>query len=96
MNCNSPLDKVRYIPVLHLATLWWFAVDSMRYQGWMNRAIRMCLTIMGCTLLSGIICVLFSWLPEWLLGICIFFCLYCTVIATIASVREEILKWHKK
>ena len=91
MNYINLLDKARYIPVLNLVTLLWFAVDSMRHHGWIKRAIKMFLTVVGCTLLSGIICAIFSWLPEWALGICIFCCLYGTVIVTITSVREEIL-----
>ena len=96
MNSTSILDKVRYIPVLHFATLWWFAVDSLRYPGKINRAIRMLLTAIGCTLLSGIICFTLTWLPEWAVVACMFCCLYGVVVCTITSVRKEILQLSDK
>lgn len=42
------LDQVRYIPVLHFATLWLFAVDSLRYEGRIKRGMKMLLTLAGC------------------------------------------------
>lgn len=90
------LDKVRFVPVLNLVTLWWFGVNSLRYPGWINRAIRMFFTMMGCTVLSGVVCAVFAWAPEWGLGLCVFCCLYGIVVATIYSVRDEILDLSAK
>lgn len=96
MNYFYWFDQVRYVPVLNLVTLWCFAVDSMRYSRWINRAIRMFFTFLGCTILSGLICGVFSWAPGWFLCLCITSCLYGTVVAVIVSVRDEIMNLHRQ
>ena len=96
MNGIHLLDKVRFVPVLNLATLWWFGVSSLRYPGWISRAVKMFFTIVGCTILSGMVCAVFAWAPEWGMGLCVFCCLYGITVATIYSVRDEMLNISTK
>lgn len=96
MGCIFWFDKVRYIPGLNLVTLFVFAVDSLRYPGRISRAAKMYFTMVGYTLLSGIICTLLSWTPEWVLGIFFTCCLYGIVVGTVASVRNEILRLNSQ
>ena len=91
MNGTKFLDKVRFVPVLNFATLWWFGVNSLRYPGWIKRALRMFGTMIGCTVLSQIPYAVFAWAPEWVMGLCFFGCVYGIVVATIYSVRDDIL-----
>lgn len=91
MNWIRRLDKVRYIPILHLATLWMFGVDSLRYDGRIKRAIKMLLTVVGCILINSVILTVCSGMPEWFVIICMVGCFYGTVIAIITSIRDEIL-----
>lgn len=92
----SFLDRVRFVPVLNLATLWWFGVNSLRYPGWISRAAKMFLTMIGCTILGGIVGAVFAWAPEWFLGVYFFCCIYGITIAMIYSVRNDILLYSAK
>lgn len=85
------LDKVRYIPVLHLATLLLFGIDSLRYAGRLKRAWNMLLTLVGCITINTVVLTLCARLPDWAILLCLFGCGYGTVLAVILSVRDEIL-----
>ena len=90
------LDKVRYIPILHCATLWGFGVINFAYPGFIKRFLKMFLFIIVSTIISGMVGSVLSWGPDLLLGIGSMLCVYGIILSGILSIRDEILYLRKK
>ena len=86
------LDKLRFVPVLNLATLWWYAVDGMRYPGVLSRYAKLLGTVIVAVFGAGTIALITSWAPEWVKGCVMFLGLYGIVVAAIYSLRGDVLQ----
>ncbi|MBQ8555235.1 MAG: hypothetical protein IJ438_05095 [Clostridia bacterium] len=84
------IDKVRFIPVINFATMFYYASNSLRYPGKIARFAKMTFTAVGCTFLAGVIATIFLWAPVWVNGVIIAGFIYGTPVAVTYSIRADV------
>lgn len=84
-------DKVRFVPVVNLVTLWCYGVGGLRYPGKIGRCAKLVGAVIGCLALASTVANLFFWAPDWVRGIITLLSLYGIVLGGIYAVRGDVL-----
>jgi len=88
-------DKVRFVPALHLVTLWCYGVDSLRWPGKIGRCAKLLGVLIGCLLIASLVANLLFWTPDWVKAILLMLGGYGIVLAGIYAVRGDVLSQRR-
>lgn len=84
-------DKVRFVPLVNLVTLWCYGVESLRYPGKIERCAKLVGIVIGCLVIVSLVANLFLWAPDWVKGVLMILGLYGIVLGGIFAVRDDVL-----